>query len=178
MPTKPLSSGHNDSASTRVVNEISDSAQMAEDAVRRLAHLTIARASMTPADLDTVLGHLAAAIAAVPQGAIQLGRILDRSGDTCQLSMDGMTATTDRDVAIAAARLHLDAVRDSALGTYRHLDSARNEVAHISVDAPVNASDALQRTQETPVPGGAGSRRHEDREPPSFLGPSREGTVR
>jgi len=179
MQTNPFSSGHNvESASTHVVDEITDSVRMAEDAIRRLAHLTIGRPSMTQADLDTVLAHLAATIAAVPQVATQLGRILDRARDTHRLSMDGMTATTDPDLAVETARLHLDAVRDSALGTYRNINSARNEVAHINAGPPVDATDAVQVTEELPAPGGAGSRRHEDREPPSSLGPSRQGPAR
>ncbi len=179
MQTNPLSSGHDDdNASTHVVDEITDNARLVEDALRRLAHLTISRPSMTPADLDTVLAHLAATIAAVPQVATQLGRILDHSKNTHRLSMDGMTATNDPDLAVDTARLHLDAVRDSAIGTYRHLNSARNEVAHIIARPPVAATDPLEITEEMPVPGGAGSRRHSDREPPSSLGPSRQGPAR
>lgn len=179
MQTSPLSSGDDDeSTSTHVVEEITDCARAAEDAIRRLAHLTIGRPSMVPADVDTVLAHLAATTAAVPQVATQLGKFLDRSRDTHRLSMDGMTATTDPDLAVDTARLHLDAVRDSAIGTYRHLNSARNEVAHIIASPPVAATDALEITEEMPAPGGAGSRRHPDREPPSSLGPSRQGPAR
>lgn len=182
MQTNPLSSGHDDeSASTHVVDEITDCARVAEDAIRRLAHLTIGRPSMTPADLDTVLAHLAETIAAVPQVATQLSRILDRSRDTHRLAMDGMTATTDPDLAVDTARLHLDAVRDPAIATYRHLDSARNEAAHIRASPRVDAAgdaDALHITEEIPAPGGAGSRRREDREPPDSLEPNRQGPAR
>lgn len=175
MRTDPSFSGDNDEgASAHVVDEITDSVRMAEDALRRLAHLTIGRPSMIPADLDTVLAHLAA----VPQVATQLGRIRDRSREAYRLSMGGMTATTDPDLAVDTAWLHLVAVRDSALETNRHLNSAGNEVAHINASPPGDASDARQIAEDMPAPCGAGSRRQEDREPPSSLRPSRDAPAR
>ncbi len=48
--------------------------------------------------------------------------------------MDGMTATTDPDLAVDTARLHLDRLRGPAVQAYRHLDAARNEAA----DPPAN----------------------------------------
>lgn len=177
MQTNPLSSVHvDDSASPHVVDEITDCARVAEDAIRRLAHLTIGRPSMTPADLDTVLAHLAETLAAVPQVANQLGRILGRSGDAHL--MDGMTTTTDPDLAVDTARRHLDAVRDSAIATHRHVNSARNEVAHISASPRADATDSWLIAEAMPAPEVAGSRRHEDRKSPSSSGPSRQGPAR
>lgn len=178
MQTHPISAGHDDeSANTHAVNEIADCAREAEDAMRRLSRLTNGRPSMTPADLDTVLAHLAETIAAVPQVATQLGGILDRSRDTHLLAMDGMTATTDPDLAVDTARLHLHAVRDPAIATHRHINSARNEAAHISASPRLGAADDGD-TDEIPAPGGAGSRRREDREPPRPQGPNRQGPAR
>lgn len=181
MQTNRLSGHDHANTSTYVVDEITDCARLAEDAVRQLARLTIGRPSMTPADIDTVLAHLAETIAAVPQVATQLSSILDSSRDTHLLAMDGMTATTDPDLAVDTARLHLDAVRDSAVATYRHINSARNEAAHIKTDPRVDAADdtdALRITEEIRAPGGAGSRRREDREPPRSREPNRQGPAR
>lgn len=108
-------------------------ARAAEHAVRRLAHLTISRPTMTPTEVDSVLAHLAETVAALPQVAVQLAEILDRSRDTHLLSMDGMSSTTDPDIGIDTARLHLDATRESAVALYRGLDAARHETTHISV---------------------------------------------
>jgi len=175
MRTNPLPSGHDhENTSTHVIDEITDSARVAEDAVHQLARLTIGRPSMTPADLDTVHAHLAETIAAVPQVATQLSSILDSSRDTHLLAMDGMTATTNPDLAVDTARLHLDAVRDPAVATYRHLNSARNEAAHIKADPRV----ADHFPEEIPSPGGAGPRRREVSEPPRSSEPNRQGPAR
>lgn len=137
MQTNPLSSRHHhENTSAHVVDEITDCARAAEDAVRRLAHLTIGRPSLTPADVDTVLAHLAEIIATVPQVATQLSRILDHSRDRHLLAMDGMTATTESDLAVETARVHLDAVRDPAVATpdsRRERDDARPERPSLSV---------------------------------------------
>ena len=151
--------------------ELSDCARQAENAVRRLAHLTI-RARLTPAEVDDVLGHLAETVAALPQVAAQLGGILDRSRDTHLLAMDGMTATPDPDLAIDTARLHLDELRGPALQTYRHLNTARNEVAHISATALADGFD-VDAEPET----GVHHRRPEDHQPPG-PGPDRPGPGR
>lgn len=47
--------------------------------------------------------------------------------------MDTLTETEDPDLAIGTVRLHLDAVREPALGLFRTLDAARHETAHIAV---------------------------------------------
>jgi site-specific recombinase XerD len=152
MQTNPLSSGHDDeSVDTHVVDEITDRARDAADALRRLAHLRIGRPSMTPADLDIVLAHLAETIVAVPQVANQLSSILDRSRDTHLLAKDGMTTTTDPGLAVDTARLHLDAVRVSAFATHRHRNRARNEVAHLNATTLVDATDALQVSEAMPA---------------------------
>ncbi len=155
--------------------ELSDCARQAENAVRRLAHLTIGP-SLTPAEVDDVLGHLAETVAALPQVAAQLGGILDRSRDTHLLVMDGMTTTTDPDLAIDTARLHLDELRGPALQTYRQLNTARNEVAHISataLDYDLDTPDINSRP-------GAGVRqpRPEDRQSPPVSGPGPSGPTR
>lgn len=145
--------------------ELSDCAGQAEDAVRRLTHLTLNRPSLTPAEVDTVLSHLAEAVAALPQIAAQLGDILDRSRDTHQLAMDAMTATTD------TARLHLDELRGPAVQTYRHLNAARNEAAHISATLVDDYAAPQSETRER-------RHRHDDRQPPPAAGPARLGPGR
>ena len=112
--------------------EMTQCAAQADDAIRRLAGLTVNQPVLTPADIDTILGHLAESVAALPQIATQLARILERSSETYRLSMDHMTATSRPDLAIGTARLHLEALRHPASETYRHLNTARNETAHIS----------------------------------------------
>lgn len=128
--------------------------------MRELAHLTVRSPELTPADVDTVLSHLAETIAALPQVAGQLGGILDRSRQTHLLAMDGMTGTTDPDLAIDTARHHLDQTRHPAVETYRHLNAARNEVAHIS------ATDLVDESWGGYAPFGDRRHRHEDRKPP------------
>ena len=49
------------------------------------------------------------------------------------LEMDTMTELMDPDMAIDAARLHLDGISESALVLYRLLDAAHNETAHIAI---------------------------------------------
>jgi len=60
-------------------SEVTDCACAAEEAIRRLARLTVDRPSMTPADVDIVLAHLAEAVAALPQVTAQLGDVLDHA---------------------------------------------------------------------------------------------------
>lgn len=144
-------------------------AQQAEDSMSGLAHLGMAEPSLSPAEVEVVLGHLAETMATVPQVAAQLGRVLNRSKDTRQLAMDGMTSTTDPNLAVDIARHHLDEVRDPAVQTYRHLNAARDEVAHISATPLEETLDAH---------GGALRPRAEDRRPPSAPSPGRNGPAR
>lgn len=153
--------------------ELSRCARQAEDAVRRLAHLSISRPSLTPAEVDTVLSHLAETLAALPQVATQLADILDQTRDTHRLAMDDMTATTDPDLALDTARLHLEELREPAARTYQRLNAARNEVAHISA-TPL--PDHLY-TVEAPEPGDR-HRRREHRQPPPAAGPALRGPAR
>ena len=152
---------------------LSRCAQQAEDAIVRLAHLGMAEPSLSPAEVEVVLGHLAETIAAIPQVAAQLGRVLNRSQDTHQLAMDGMTTTTDPSLAVDLARHHLDELREPAVQTYRHLDAARNQAAHVS-------ATPLEDTRDVPnnVPESRASDRRsrpEERQPPpvSRPGPNR-----
>jgi hypothetical protein len=144
--------------------DVLDCARQAQDAVRRLAHLTLRAPSLTPAEVDTVLSHLAETVAALPQIAGQLASILDRSRETHLLAMDSMTPTTDPDLAIDTARLHLDDTRGPAVATYRHLNAARNQVAHISATAitDTDTEDVDRGPHPSPIP-----RRPEGRQPPS-----------
>ena len=84
---------------------------------------------MAPAEVDIVMAHLADAAAALPQAARQLSDILAQAKDDHLLEMDTITEIDDPDLAIAAARLHLDGVGEAALGLYRMLDAVRNETA-------------------------------------------------
>jgi hypothetical protein len=151
-------------------DELDQCAQQAEGALRRLAHLTLARPELTPAEVEIVLGHLAETLAAVPQVAAHLSSILDRSRDTHLLAMDALTATTDPELAIDTARLHLEELRDPAVQTYRHLNAARNQTAHISA-TPLDEVDDVPSTDVRDPRW-----RHEHRPPPA--GPSRRGPAR
>jgi len=152
--------------------EVTGGARAAEDAIHRLARLTVDRPSMTPADIDVVLAHLAAAVAALPQVAAQLGDILDQAKDDYRLAMDSMTTPVDPAIAIDTARLHLDAVREPAIDLYRRLDAAHNETAHISATPH---DDELHESQP-PAPG-ARHRRPEDHQRPG-AGDHRPGPAR
>lgn len=127
--------------------EIMDCAREAEDAIRRLARITIHRPSMTPADIDVVLAQLAGAVAALPQAVTQLGEMLDQARDDFDLTMDTLTDADDPTIAIGTARLHLDAACAPAIELYRHLDAAHNQTAHIS------AIDPLGEEPEHKAPG-------------------------
>ena len=131
--------------------------------MQQLCRATLTRPSMTPAEVDTVLANLAAATAALPQLANQLSDILERARDEHVLQMDTLTETEDPHLAIGTARLHLDAVREPALGLYRALDAARNETAHIAVaDRAVKHTRRLQLHPPLPVD------RPEERQPPTM----------
>lgn len=111
--------------------QVISSARAAENAIQQLCRTTLTRPSMTPAEVDTVLAHLAEAVAALPQAARQLGDILAQTKDDHALETDNLTDIEEPDLAIDAARLHLDGVGEAALGLYRQLDAAHNETAHI-----------------------------------------------
>ncbi len=157
--------------------EVIDCARAAEHAGRRLARLTINQPTMTPADVDSVLAHLAETVAALPQVAVQLAEILDRSRDTHLLSMDGMSSTTDSDIGIDTARLHLDATREPALALYRGLNAARNETVHISAAPHTDPGDDLddEHTAPTSTPShrSAEERNAHLRSGPEHRGPAR-----
>jgi hypothetical protein len=144
-------------------------ALQAEDAIRRLARITIDRPSLTPADIDTVVASLAEAVAALPQAATQLADMLRDARKDWQLTMDSMSDTRDPTIAIDTARLHLDAIRRPAVEIYRHLDAAHQDTAHIAIDHRIEFR-ASEPTQPVMRP--------EHRQPPPSgdrprLGPSR-----
>lgn len=182
MRTEHTSAGRDhdpDPAMDPAIVEMIECARAAEDAIRRLAHLATGRPAMTPADIDSVLAHLAETVAGLPQVATQLSSILDRSKHTHWLAMDDMTATTDPELAIDTARRHLDALRTPAAATYRHLNGARNEAAHISASPRIDAADARDVAEEIdPTASGTRPQRPEDHEPPRCCGPSRHGPAR
>src|SRR4051812_9380132 len=124
-------SEHFDSAGD--ADEAVDRARAAENAIQQLCRATLTRPSMTPAEVDGLLAHLAAAAAALPQVARQLGDILEQSKHDHVFEMDAMTETEDPDLAIDTARLHLAQVSESAIGLNRRLDAAHQETAHIAV---------------------------------------------
>ena len=143
-------------------DDILDCARQAEDALRRLARVTINRPSRTPADIDAVIASLAEAIAAVPQAVTQLGDMLRNAQGDRHLTMDSMAGTRDPSIAIDTARLHLDAVRQPAVEVYRNLDAAHQETAHIAIDD----------SSELPAPRfGRPAIRPEHRPPPSSRPP-------
>lgn len=153
--------------------DLVDCARRAEDAIRRLAHLALQEPALTPAEVDVVLSHLAEAVAGLPQVASQLGNILHRSRDIHLLAMDGMTADTDPNLAVDTARLHLDAVREPAVETYRHLNAGRNASAHI------RATPRIADSYDTPAESGRADRsRPEEWRPPAPRSPNPSGPAR
>jgi hypothetical protein len=156
-------------ASADEPSQVISSARAAEHAIQHLCRTTCSRPTMTPAEVGVVLAHLADAAAALPQGARQLGDILEQTKDDHVLKMDTLTETQDPDLAIDTARIHLDGVGVAALGLYRLLDAAHNETAHIAVtDRLANHPDEDAPGITSPVP------RPEDRQPPP-MGPGGAG---
>ena len=148
-------------ASTDETSQVISAARAAEHAIQHLCRTTLTRPSMTPAEVDVVLAHLADAAAALPQAARQLGDILAQTKANHVLEMDTLTEIEDPDLAIDAARLHLDGAGEAALSLYRLLDAAHNETAHIAiVDRLAKHTD--EHAPETPplLP------RPENRQPP------------
>jgi hypothetical protein len=145
--------------------EMTESARAAADAIQQLCRATLSRPAMTPAEVDVVLGHLAAAAAALPQTARQLGDILEQAADHYMLQMDALTETVDPGLAIETARLHLDALNEPALEVHCNLAAARHETAHISSVAtpgramrgvPHHNTPLVPRPEDRPPPTGAG----------------------
>src|SRR4051794_37863865 len=122
---------HTDSAGDAVA--VLDRARATENAIQQLCLAKLTRPTMTPAEVDVVLAHLAAAAAALPQVARQLGDILEQSKHDHVFELDAMTETEDPDLAIDTARLHLGEISKHAIGVYRLLDAAHQETAHIAV---------------------------------------------
>lgn len=148
-------------ASTDEASQVISAARAAEHAIQHLCRTTLTRPSMTPAEVDVVLAHLADAAAAVPQAARQLGDILAQAQADHVLEMDTLIESEDPDLAIGAARLHLDGVGEAALGLYRLLDAAHNQTAHIAV------TGRLANHPEEDAPGiTLPVSRPEDRQPP------------
>lgn len=154
---------------TSIREDILDSAQEAEHAIRSLARMTIDRPGLAPADIDLVIAHLASAVAALPQAATQLSDMLHLTQNDWHLTMDTMSDTHDPSIAIDTARLHLYAMRRPAIEIYRHLDAAHQETAHIG------ATDAFEPRAPQPAPRFI---RPEHRQPPSSDGPARPGISR
>lgn len=146
-------------------SQVIDAARAAEQAIQQLCRTTLNRPKMTPAEVDTVLAHLAAASAAIPQAARQLGDILEESNQDNALEMDTLADTADPGLAIDAARHHLGGAGETALDLYRLLDSAHNETAHIGV-----ADRLAKRPAEDSRDSNRRTRRPEDRQTPSMGG--------
>ena len=145
----------------KYVDEVIDCARAVETAIRRLCRASRSRPRMTPADVSAVLADLAAATAALPQVAGQLGDILNRAKEDYLLTMDATADGGDPARAVETARLHLKAIRGPALDLNRLLDAAHNETAHIAaIDRPVGLGwrDANDTSRV---------RRPEERRPPS-----------
>ena len=156
-------------ASADEASQVISSARAAEHAIQHLCRTTVSRPSMTPAEVDTVLAHLTAAAAALPQAARQLGDILAQAKADHVLEMDTLTETQDPDLAIDTARLHLDEVGEAALGLYRLLNAAHNHAAHVAV------TDRLAHHPDEDAPGITSPvSRPEDRQPP-LMGPGGAG---
>lgn len=145
--------------------QVISAARAAEQAIQQLCRTTLTRPSMTPAEVDIVLARLAEAAAALPQAARQLSDVLAQTKENCVLEMDELTKIEDPDLAIDAARRHLDGVGAAALGLNRLLDAAHNKTVHIAV------SDRLaNHTKEEARDRSSRARRPENREPPPMRG--------
>lgn len=159
-----------DNTAAEQTGDVIGSARAAEHAMEQLCRATIGQPSMTSAEIDVVLAHLAATAAALPQSVRQLGDILALARKYHSLEMDGLTESEDPDLAIDTAQFHLEAVRELALSLHRVLDAAHNETAHIAVtvrrahrpgeDVP-SATSPVSRPDERQPPsmgcGGAGT---------------------
>jgi hypothetical protein len=144
-------------------DEVVDAARSVEDQIQRLCRAALPRPNLTPAEVDVVLTHLAAAAGALPQTVSQLGDILDRARHHYALEMDTLTPARDPHLALDTARGHLAAVRELAFDLYRLLDAAHNQTAHISTrSAPADSMNY----GSAPSP----ARRPEDRRPPTSGG--------
>jgi hypothetical protein len=142
------------------VDEVKDCARAVETSIHRLCRASASRPRMTPADVSSLLADLAAATAALPQVATQLGDILKRATDDYLLKMDAAADGDDPAGAVETARLHLKAIRSPALDLSRLLDAAHEETAHISAtERPVRL--ARRDTEDT-----SRVRRPEERRPP------------
>lgn len=150
--------------------EASQSARAAADAIHHLCRATVARPSMTPAEIDVVLADLAAAAAALPQAARQLADILDQAQHEQPLQMDTLTKTEDPNAAIDTARRHLDDVHAPAHDLYRSLDAAHHETAQITT--ALRSEPGQERVDETI----SLTRPPDHRQPPS-MGIDGSGTV-
>lgn len=107
------------------------SARDVEEAVQDLCRATLSRPTMTPAEVDVVLTHLAAAAAALPQAYVQLAEILEQAKSDQVLETDSMADTDDATLAIDTAQLHLAEAREVAVTLYRLLDAAHAQTVHI-----------------------------------------------
>lgn len=154
-----------DTDSANEAAEVIDAARAAEHAIQHLCRTTLTRPSMTPADVDIALAHLADAAAALPQAARQLGDILEQAKENHVLEMDNLTEINDPDLAIDTARLHLGGAGQAALSLYRQLDAAHNETAHIATaDREAGTREAAAWDVAPRV------HRSEDRRPPTAAG--------
>lgn len=152
---------NHDDASPDAASRVISSARAAEQAIQQLCRTTASRPSMTPAEVDIVLAHLAEVAAALPQAARQLGDILEEAKQDNVLEMDTLTQVEDPDLAIDTARRHLGAVSGPAVTLYRLLDAAHNQTAHIAV-----ADRHVKHPEEAAPPITSPVRRPEDRQRP------------
>jgi len=126
--------------------EVIAAARAAEHAIQHLRRTTLTRPNMTPAQVDIVLAHLAAAAAALPQAARQVGDILAQTEEDHLLEMDNLTEINNPDLAIDTARLHLDGAGEAALSLYRQLDAKRG----------LGVAPRVHRSEDRRPPTGAG----------------------
>jgi hypothetical protein len=75
-------------ASADEASQVINSAKAAEHAIQTLCRTTVSRPDMTPAEVDVVPAHLADAVAALPQAALQLGDILSHVKEDHLLEME------------------------------------------------------------------------------------------
>lgn len=110
---------------------ITGQARTAERALHELCRATVTRPAMMVAEINDVLTDLAAAIAALPQAARQLGDILERADHEGRLVTDPSVEIGDPGHAINTAQRQLDAIRGPAEEVHRLLDAAHNITAHV-----------------------------------------------
>ena len=141
------------------VDEVIDCARAVKTAIHQLCRASRSRPRMTPADVSAVLADLAAATAALPQVAGQLGDILKRATDDYLLKMD---ATVDGGKPAGPSRKPGSISARSAV----QLSTSTGSSARPTTRLPTSPQSTGQRDSDGErrmTPRASGDRRNGDR---------------